>query len=47
MKQDTKVKNRKDDPKSQRRNDNKQSDCKNQHKAPPDGAAVRKEPGVE
>lgn len=47
MKPDPKEKNQKDNPKSQQRNRDKEPDYKDKHKAPPDGAAVRKEPGVE
>lgn len=33
--------------KNKRRSENDQPGCKDKHKAPSDGAAVRKEPGVE
>jgi hypothetical protein len=47
MKPDPKEKSQKDNSESQRCNRDKEPNWKDKHKAPPDGAAVRKEPGVE
>lgn len=47
MKREAHDNTRKDDKKKSPCTHNDRCDCKDKHKAPPDGAAVRKESGVE